>query len=244
MFFDQSQFDIRCEWGENGVMGLAASSDVIVIVDVLSFSTSVAIATERGAVVFPYGGLLEDLQPYAGEKGAISAGLQRYRSGFTLSPSSLLKIPVRTRIVLPSPNGSTLTALAMELSPTGHILAGCLRNAGAVAATAANLGRLVAVIPAGERWPGERALRPSVEDLVGAGAIIDRLPGNRSPEAQVAVAAFQGVRSNLADFLSGCSSGRELIERDFSVDVDLAARLDVSDCSARLVNGGYIGVAS
>ena len=54
MFFEQAEFDIRCEWGERGVAVLAPISDVVIIVDVLSFSTSVAIAVAQGARVFPY----------------------------------------------------------------------------------------------------------------------------------------------------------------------------------------------
>jgi hypothetical protein len=54
MIFDQSEFDLRCEWGDRGVTHLAPISDVVVIVDVLSFSTSVEIATNNGAIIFPY----------------------------------------------------------------------------------------------------------------------------------------------------------------------------------------------
>ena len=33
--FDQSGFDVRCEWGENGVRHLAHGADAVIIVDVL-----------------------------------------------------------------------------------------------------------------------------------------------------------------------------------------------------------------
>ncbi|NJL80861.1 MAG: hypothetical protein HC815_07510 [Richelia sp. RM1_1_1] len=49
MIFNQSEFDLRCEWGEQGVIQLALVSDVVVIVNILSFSTAVEIATNNGA---------------------------------------------------------------------------------------------------------------------------------------------------------------------------------------------------
>src|SRR5262245_13320922 len=53
-FYDQDEFEIRCEWGQRGIEVLAACSDVVIIVDVCSFSTSVDVAVSRGAMVFPY----------------------------------------------------------------------------------------------------------------------------------------------------------------------------------------------
>ncbi|WP_242038121.1 hypothetical protein [Tolypothrix sp. FACHB-123] len=54
MIYDQSEFDLRCEWGVQGVTQLAPISDVIIIIDVLSFSTATEIATKNGAVIYPY----------------------------------------------------------------------------------------------------------------------------------------------------------------------------------------------
>jgi 2-phosphosulfolactate phosphatase len=48
MYFDQQSYDIRCDWGLAGLTHLSPSSDAIVIIDVLSFSTCVDIAVANG----------------------------------------------------------------------------------------------------------------------------------------------------------------------------------------------------
>lgn len=235
MFFDQQEFYIRCEWGEHGVAALAPISDVVVIVDVLSFSTSVDVATARGALVYPYRGPAHDAGDFAASVHAVLAERGRPKGGYSLSPSSLMQIEAGTRIVLPSPNGSTLT-LAAQPAP---VIAGCLRNAQAVAQAAQKIGTRIAVIPAGERWLDQHSLRPSFEDLVGAGAIISFLGGSRSPEADSAVAAFQMAQPRLEEDLCRCSSGKELIERGFIEDVKIASQFNTSLVAPVLVAGGF-----
>lgn len=235
MIFDQHTFDVRFEWGERGVTLLAPISDVVIVVDVLSFCTGVEIAVSRGAIVFPYRGTRDALAGYATAVGAEVAHHGPGAAGYSLSPSSLLAINPGTRLVLPSPNGSTLS-LAAEPTP---VFAGCLRNARAVAAAALHLGRQVAVIAAGERWRPQGSLRPAFEDLLGAGAIIDELGGALSPEARSARAAYRQLQPTLAADLQGCISGKELIARGFAQDVTLASQLNVSDCAPRLIDGAY-----
>lgn len=137
--------------------------------------------------------------------------------------------------MLPSPNGSSLS-LATDEIPT---LTGCLRNCKAVALAAMNYGTRIAVIPAGEQW-SDKSLRPSFEDFIGAGAIISYLQGSLSPEAQLAVAAYRGVRQTWRHLIKQCSSGKELIARGFERDVDLAIEFDVSDCVPTLLDGAYV----
>jgi len=149
--FDQLEFDIRFEWGEHGVTTLAPISDVVIIVDVLSFSTSVELPARR-------------------------------------------------------------------------------------------FGRKFAVIAAGERWKDDGSLRPSFEDMVGAGAIISWLAGAKSPEATAAEAAFRDVESKLSEALRQCSSGKELIAQGFANDVILASELNVSECAPVLIDDAYRSV--
>lgn len=82
-------------------------------------------------------------------------------------------------------------------------------------------------------------MRPAFEDLIGAGAILSHLKGSVSPEALSAIAAFSTAQSNLEALVKSCSSGKELIDRGFEQDVELATQLDVSDCTPTLINGAY-----
>jgi 2-phosphosulfolactate phosphatase len=232
--FHQAEFEVRCEWSLTGLKACGTVSDVVVIVDVLSFTTAVDVATARGGIVFPYPHKGESAASYAESFEANPASPDRAR-GFSLSPESLRTLPSGYRLVLPSPNGAALSFAADH----PIVLAACLRNATAVARFAASLGSSIAVIPAGETWPhGE--LRPCLEDLLGAGAVVAAFPGSRSPEAMLAAAAFDHFREGLPQALQQSVSGKELIELGFAMDVDLAAELDVSRNVPRLLNGAFV----
>jgi len=234
--FDQTEFHVRCEWGLRGMRELAPFSDVMLIIDVLSFTTALDIATSRGGIVFPYPLKDDSAVDYAVTLDAHLAASGRGR-GFSLSPAALQSLPAGYRLVLPSPNGAALSFTIDH--PV--VLAPCLRNAFAAGRTAAGLGSTFTVIPAGETWDtGE--LRPSLEDLIGAGAVIGSLPGSRSPEADLAVAAFERFREDLSGSLRRSCSGKELIQRGFATDVDLAAELNVSLNVPRLVNRAFVGM--
>ncbi len=231
-YYAQDGFDARFEWGAEGIRRLAPLSDVVVIVDVLRFTTAVDVAVSRGALVYPHHTRLDGaLETFAGEVGAQIAewrGTTTAEHHYSLSPASLFQIAPGERLVLPSPNGATLAFLAAETAAT--VLAGCLRNATAVANAARELGGVVTVIAAGERWERESgSLRPAVEDLLGAGAILSALaPATPSPEARAAMAAFQAALPHLRAQLLACASGRELIQKGLERDVEFAAELDVS----------------
>lgn len=142
--------------------------------------------------------------------------------------------------MLPSPNGSTICAALAGRGAT--VVAGCLRNAEAVAAYLAEelaRGATVAVVPAGERWP-DGSLRPAVEDLWGAGAVLAGLdPALMSPEAELARIAYEGFRDRPLQHLLSCVSGRELVDKGFEPDVVIAGRLNTSDLVPTLEDGAF-----
>ena len=203
---------------------LASEVDVVVIVDILSFSTCVDIAVGCGAEVLPCPWKAAEAAEFACQNEALLAG-DRGTDSYSLSPASLLHIPAGTRLALPSPNGSTLSLASAAKGKL--VIAGCVRNAAAIADWI-DPQASVLVVPAGERWP-DGSLRPAVEDLIGAGAIISRLAGKRSPESTLAVAAFESAKGNLLHSIRRCASGRELIERGFQDDIRFASSLDVSE---------------
>ena len=146
---------------------LADEADVAVVVDVLSFATSVTVALEIGATVLPYPWRDDSAVAFAQRHGAVLAvGRSQTGTGrVSLSPAEMrAHAPSGGAVVLPSPNGSTIARRLA--SGTTTCVAACLRNAEAVADWLD--GRFphparVAVVAAGERWPDD-SLRPAVED--------------------------------------------------------------------------------
>lgn len=231
-FARQGEFDVRCEWAGEGLAAVARDADAIVIVDVLSFTTSVDLVVSNAGIVLPFSWRDRSAADFARQHDAHLAGENEF--GWSLRPSSLESIPPGIRLVMPSPNGSALSVLC-EGAAT---FAACLRNASAVARAAARVGPRVAVIPSGERWDGG-PLRPCFEDLCGAGAVISALPGSRSPEARMAEDCWHAARHDLLERLQACASGREKIEGNLARDVELAAAVDVSRCVPRLDAGAF-----
>lgn len=248
--FDQAGATVRLEWGPVGAAVLAPDAAACVVVDVLSFTTSVGVALERGSAVHPYPWHDERATAYADAVGAVLAVGRRERQGdqISLSPASIRESPAPARLVLPSPNGSSICAALREAGGSTDVLAGSLRNRTAVAAALREViaeGGAIALVPAGERWP-DGSLRPAVEDLWGVGAVAAELEdagaGLLSPEAVMAAAAWRVVADDVVGALHACSSGRELDTGGFAADVDVAGELDSSLVVPWLGEDGAFGL--
>lgn len=243
----QGDHTVRFEWGASGGRAIAEGADVAVVVDVLSFTTSLTVAVERGSVVVPYPAGLDDAGAVAAQTGAVlAAARDRARPDEpTLSPARLLEVPLPPRLVLPSPNGSAVAhALAGRAVTT---VGASLRNALAVASWLAREhdadDTVVAVVAAGERWP-DGQLRPALEDLWGAGAVLAALedfewPG-LSPEAVSAADAYRLVAGREPGHLHACASGQELSALGFGADVEVAAEVGASTVVPLLSDRGFV----
>jgi 2-phosphosulfolactate phosphatase len=243
--FRQSSPGVRLEWGAAGAAALAPGCAALVVVDVLSFTTSVCVAAEAGTRVFPCPRDDDTAGRLAREMDAERAVGRRAaspRQPWSLSPAALRRAPAPARLVLPSPNGSAIAAAAARSAagagpaadgstPAGPVIvAACLRNAAAAARWLAGRGigtlaRPAAVIAAGEQWP-DGSLRPALEDLLGAGAVVAALrdagAGPLSPEAAAAAACFTAP-PDISAAIAACASGAELYAAGFAEDVAIAA---------------------
>lgn len=215
---------------------------IVAVVDVLSFTTSLTVAADRGIEVLPFRWRDERASAFAAEQRAtLAVGRSQVSAAHpvSLSPATIRTATGVERLVLPSPNGSTIARILAEQGAT--VIGVALRNARAAATwTARRLapavqGRdiAVAVIPAGERWLEDGSLRPAAEDLWGAGAfiaaLVDKGVTGLSPEALAAAAAYHQAAADIHAAMRDCASGRELIANGFPEDVETAAELNASE---------------
>lgn len=207
--FDQSRYQVRFDWGREGLERLAPA-EVVIVVDVLRFSSTVAARVAAG-------------EPVALDADAHAVSI----------------------------NGA---ALAEAASAQATVLLGGLCNPAAVARAVLTEQQRrgartsITVLAAGElagRDP-DAALRFAVEDLLGAGAVIDALGAlgidHTSPEAAAACEAFRGLRGAARHLLTASGSGQELVERDRRDDVLAAAAVD-SIAVAPVLRGGMFVAA-
>jgi 2-phosphosulfolactate phosphatase len=231
----QDGFDIRFDWGAPGVARIGPSCRTLVVVDILRFSTAVETGLSHGLVVEPE---RWPMPRSAASRHDTFVADGSVPGGPSLSPESLLVLPAGARVVLPSLNGATC---ALAAADTGAlVVAGSLRNAGAVARYVAGAPFPVGVIAAGD-LAADGTLRPAVEDILGSAAILRGLPGSRSPEATVAEAGFAAEPLAL---VRESASARQLASVGHLGDADWAAQLDVSSCVPVLSGEQFVAAGS
>lgn len=232
--FDQSRYQVRFDWGVAGLRRLAPA-DVVVVVDVLRFSSSVSARVAAGEDVALDDIALDDvaLDDVAPDR-ALDDGARAVDAADHGARAA-------------SRNGVAIAAAASG----SLVFLGCLRNAGAVAdAVLAEQRRRgartsIAVIAAGElAGPDEGSeLRFAVEDLLGSGAVVDALSklgiDHTSPEAAAACESFRGLGGAVRHLLTASGSGQELLERGLRGDALAAAQLEADPVAPVLRDGVF-----
>lgn len=252
----QQQYEVRFDWGRDGLRSIGHTAGVIVVIDAISFTTTVELGVSLGLEVQPFDGLRHEAEAAdaAGAFGDARLAGRRGDPGISLSPSSMTEQNVASfgarRAVVPSLNGSRLTALAATFGVP--VLAATLRNRTAVAQWVIDyqhaIGRraMVSVVAAGETRTDD-TVRFAVEDLLTAGGVVDALGkvgvDACSPEAAAACAAYTGLERGIRHMFTASVSGGELLADGQGDDIALAYQTDVSTTVPVLVDGVYTDAA-
>lgn len=200
--FAQSSYQVRFEWGVEGLARLAPA-DVVVVVDVLRFSSTMADAVADAPVA------LERALLWSSNGAAVAAAAG---SGQGTDAGE---------VDAGEAEAGAIGAAGSDAAAGPIVLLGGIRNAAATAQAVMTLQERrgartsVSVIAAGERAADGR-LRFAVEDQLGAGAIIAALSDlgidHSAPEAAAVAESFRALRRGLRHLLIGSGSGRELAD--------------------------------
>jgi 2-phosphosulfolactate phosphatase len=117
-------------WGAAGAAQVSLPGDVVVVVDVLSFTTCVSVAVDRGTPVYPAPWRDERASELAAQEGAELAVGRRHVTAATpwsLSLAALRTGALPSKLVLSSPNGSAIASGQAPRVPAHH---GCHQTTG------------------------------------------------------------------------------------------------------------------
>ena len=245
-----AQYNIHLEWGQLAAARAASHSDILIIVDTLSFSTTTTAAVNRDIDIFPCA-TFEEAATIA-KKHNCECTVRRSdvpsKGRFSLSPLTITNNHNCKSIVMRSVNGASIVRAA---SSTPMVIIGTLVNAEVIAGyvdsycSKVDERPQVTVIACGELVHGSEHpndCRFAIEDYLGAGAIISYMNGRKTVEAQLCERSFAHERDNLNCILIECESGVELAESGFVEDVLFAAKLNSINAVPILVDD-YICLA-
>jgi 2-phosphosulfolactate phosphatase len=211
--YSQYGYRVGFDWGPVGAA--AVRGELVAVVDVLSFTTAVTVAADKGIEVLPYRWRDESAAIFAKEHEAALAVGRGQAGADGISLSTVLAVSLRNA---PAAAAYVATELAKDSALTAVAIA------------------------AGERWT-DGSLRPAIEDLWGAGAFLAALAdsgvGPLSPEARGAAAAYREVAAELPGLLYESAGGRELTAYGFAEDVEIAGELGASQSVPVLRDGVF-----
>lgn len=242
---------VHLDWAPDGLSHALKHRTIVVIVDVLRFSTAVTTAVAHGFTIYP----VSDPQKAAERAAQLGAELagKSGQAEFSISPSTYLRASAsgNKHVVLYSPNGA---ACSEQIGNNDTAYIGCFLNALAVgqliSAVARAQSKDVTMIAAGEQRAvvtGERiTYQPqeaervfAIEDYLGAGAILGHVDLTKSAEAYVCEQAYQSVAGQLLKLVRDSFSGRYLEQHDLLDDVHHAVKVNTYSV-VPVIRSGYI----
>lgn len=209
----------------------AERGDLIIVVDVLRCSSTIVTALANGArMIIPAKTLREARKMrvenpdylLGGERGGLRP------RGFDLGNSPLEYTPEKVfgKIIMLTTTSGTQALVYSRVAK--WVLVGSLLNARAVAEKAISIadseGINISIIQSGTNG------KFSLEDFLGAGAIISMLPNNNvslSDSARAALLAFRHAENNLYANLMKSEHSRKLIKLGLTEDIKFSCQINL-----------------
>ena len=245
----QAAYAVRFDWGPTGAAAVAEGADLAVVVDVLSFTTTLTVAVERGMKVFPYRwkrlhrrGVRRRARRRLGGRplrGVGRSACRRQRPGALAARSEADGAALAERLLdllrprrLGTHGGGCLSA---QPHRRGRVARG---QAGAVG-PASPSSRPASAGPTARCGPRSRTCGVRVRCSPHWWSWASRpQPGGRASGRGV---PRRRTRTPLrTDELLACASGGELVAAGFGDDVLMAAELDVSDVVPVLAGEAFV----
>lgn len=208
--FNQGFYQVRCDWGAEGLARLAEGApDIVVVVDVLRFSTAVTDSVARGETV-----TLDAAHAVSRNGVMVAAAASRLHPAPLVLLGCLRNASAVARAVLTEQERrgerTSVAVIAADELPVNGSAPG-----------------------AGPRFAVEDQLGAGavIDALAELGL------DHSSPEAALACEAFRSLRGATRHLLTASGSGRELIDRDARTEVLNAAELDATD-AVPVLRGG------
>lgn len=224
---------VRVTWFKEG---LDKEADAVVVIDVLRFSTTVAVALSLGFKhVYAFSELIDALN-FARLRGlpvlAEVHGIKPQEAELDNSPSELMRRGTTylergiNELVIRTTSGATIVDTAVRQG-FRHIYISSTVNARAVAKTLLKEGYSNINIVCG----GLDLSKFAVEDYVGAGALIDELtslePGIALEDEELAALhAYRSARETLLELLSKSRSGKIVSSTGHYEDIAIASKVN------------------
>lgn len=221
--------------------------DIIIVIDVLRCSSTIVTALANEALdVTPVETLREALKLRGSHLGYVLAGERRglKPKGFDLGNSPLEFTSEKVagkHVVLTTTSGTKALIRSRE---AGSVLIGALVNARAVAEESLEMaekeGVGISLILAGKKG------RFSLEDFVGAGAIIKYLGNEVRPSdaASAASLSFQRAHSDLCGTLLKGEHAQHLVGLGLEDDVEFCSRLNCYSSVVPIYRNGVVALLS
>ncbi|MDQ1281545.1 MAG: 2-phosphosulfolactate phosphatase [Thermoproteota archaeon] len=221
--------DVNVEFWARDTKNAVKRGDVVIIIDVLRCSSSIiaALASGVGGIV-PIKTVREAREVSRIHPEFILSGERKgvKPSGFKYgnSPVAFSKIKLEgAYLILTTTSGTNALSQAKEAK---HVLVGGFLNAKSIAETAYNLAikesEGITLALSGKKGSF------SLEDFLGAGAIIGDLPDEvtLSDAAQAALLAFRGAKSSLTEVVKQGNHAKYLVSIGFEEDIRFSTQLN------------------